>query len=229
MSRQPPHHALIVLTRYPRPGRVKTRLAATLGDEIAAEFSRLSAERLLAESVRLPENVRRYLFFDDPADAARVRGWVGEELRLQPQVAGTFGERLAATFHTVFAEGARKAVIVGSDIPDLTAALVEEAFRLLDHYPLVIGPDHGGGYYLLGMKMLYQDLFFRDLSWGTGRVLGQTLRIMQELDLVPTFLPPLIDVDNEGDLRRWLESREAQQEQRLERYLRRQLGSQAEE
>lgn len=229
MNRQPSHHALIMLARYPRPGRVKSRLADTLGDEIAAEFSRLSAERLFAESGRLPPNVRRYLFYADAADAGRMREWVGEELRLQAQVAGTFGQRMAAAFHTAFAEGARKAVIVGSDIPDLSAPLVEEAFRLLDHYPLVIGPDHGGGYYLLGMKMLYQDLFLRDLAWGTARVLERTLRIIQGLELVPAFLPPLIDVDNEGDLRRWLESRDPGQEERLERYLRRQLDEESHE
>ena len=213
------HNALIMLTRYPRPGRVKSRLASTVGDEIAAEFARLCAERLFAESERLPGSVRRYLFFADPADAAAVRRWVGEGLRLEPQIAGNFGRKMSAALHTAFAEGAHKAIIVGSDIPDLSASLLREAFALLDRYPLVIGPDRGGGYYLLGMKALYADLFLRNLAWGTGRVLGQTLRIMQGLDLVPAFLPSLIDVDTEGDLRRWLRTREPRAAQPLVQYL----------
>lgn len=224
MSRQA-HNALIMLARYPRPGQVKSRLAATVGDEVAAEFARLSAERLFAESGRLPQTVRRYLFFADAADAAEVRRWAGEAFRLQPQVAGDFGRRMSAAFHTAFREGAHKAVIVGSDIPDLSASLLAEAFHLLDQYPLVIGPDRGGGYYLLGMKMLYADLFLREVSWGSERVLGQTLRIMEALDLVPAFLPALIDVDTEGDMRRWLQGREPAAEEALERYLRRHLGA----
>lgn len=218
------HNALIMLARYPRPGRVKSRLASTVGEETAADVARLCAEQLFAESVHLPPSVRRYLFFGDPADARKMRRWAGDDFRLQPQVSGDFGGRMADAFHTAFHEGAHKAVIVGSDIPDLSASLLQQAFTLLDHYPLVIGPDRGGGYYLLGMKMLYIDLFLRDVTWGTNRVLAQTLRIMEALELVPAFLPALIDIDTEGDARRWLRSRERQSGQRLEQYLRRQLG-----
>lgn len=197
--------ALIMMTRLPRPGRVKTRLAARVGDEAAAEFYRLCAERLFRESERLPRGVRRYVFYADVEDARRVRAWAGRSFRYEPQPAGNLGRRLATAFRTVFAQGARTAVVVGTDVPDLSAGVVEEALALLERYPLVIGPDHGGGYYLLGMKMLYADLFLRDLAWGTNRVLGHTLRIMRDLDLVPAFLPALVDVDTVGDLRRWVE------------------------
>lgn len=218
------HNALIMLARYPRPGRVKSRLASTVGEETAADVARLCAERLFVESNRLPPSVRRYLFFADPADAQAMRRWAGDDFRLKPQITGNFGGRMAAAFRTAFGEGAHKAVIVGSDIPDLSESLLQDAFHLLDHYPLVIGPDLGGGYYLLGMKMLYADLFLRDVTWGTNRVLAQTLRIMEVLELVPAFLPALIDIDTEGDARRWLRSRKPQSGRRLEQYLRRQLG-----
>lgn len=197
--------ALIMMTRLPRPGRVKTRLAATVGDETAAEFYRLCAERLFRESRRLPQVVRRYIFYADAEDAERVRAWAGDGFRYEAQPAGNLGRRLASAFHTVFEQGARRAVVVGTDVPDLSAGVVERALALLERYPLVIGPDHGGGYYLLGMRMLYDDLFLRDLSWGTNEVFSQTLRIMRDLELVPAFLPVLIDVDTAGDLRRWVE------------------------
>jgi rSAM/selenodomain-associated transferase 1 len=202
--------ALVVLARLPRPGRVKSRLAATLGEEAAMEVYRLCAEQLFGASERLPRQVARYLFYADPEDRAQVQQWAGRGFYY--------------ALRTVFAEGARKAVIVGSDVPDLSAAVIEEAFALLDRYPLVIGPDEGGGYYLLGMKMLYADLFERRVAWGTERVLAQTLRIMQLLELTPAFLPRLIDVDTAGDLRRWLARQEGRQDE-LARDLRR-LGRQ---
>jgi len=197
--------ALIMMTRLPRPGRVKTRLATTVGDDAAAEFYRLCAERIFRESERLPQEVWRYIFFADVEDAERVRAWAGGGFRYEPQPAGNLGCRLAAAFRTVFGQGARAAVVVGTDVPDLSAGVVEEALTLLQRYPLVIGPDHAGGYYLLGMKMLYADLFLGDLAWGTNRVFGHTLRIMRDLDLVPAFLPALVDVDTVGDLRLWVE------------------------
>lgn len=200
----PEECALIMMTRLPRAGRVKTRLAATVGDDVAAEFYRLCAERLFRESERLPRWVRRYVFYADAEDAQRVREWAGPGFRYEPQPAGNLGHRLAAAFRTVFAQGARAAVVVGTDVPDLSAGVVEAGLGRLERYQLVIGPDHEGGYYLLGMKMLYADLFLRDLAWGTNRVFGQTLRIMRELDLVPAFLPVLVDVDTVGDLRRWV-------------------------
>lgn len=196
--------AIIVLTRLPRAGRVKSRLALTLGDEAAAESYRLTAERLFAECSRLPASVARYLFYADAGDEAAIRAWVGGGFRFVPQHGAHFGRRMRNAFEVVFGEGARKAVIVGSDVPDLTAEIIAEALRLLERYPAVIGPDDGGGYYLLGLKMIYPDLFAGRLPWGTHEVYARTLRLMNGLGLVPAFLPRLIDLDVEGDLWRWL-------------------------
>lgn len=195
--------ALIIMARVPELGRVKSRLAATIGSDAAAEAYRLMAEQLFAECEQLPPYVDRYLFFADARDAGSIRAWAGDAFRYVPQRPGDFGQRMMAAFETVFGEGARRAVIVGSDVPDLSAGIIGEAFRLLDRYPIVIGPDYGGGYYLLGLKMVYPDLFRRRLPWGTHRVLGKTLQIIGELGLAPAFLPRLIDVDVEGDLWQW--------------------------
>ena len=217
--------ALIVMARLPRRGQVKSRLAATIGEEGATEVYRLAAERLFEDSGSLPRRVRRYLFYAGAPDERPLRAWAGDAFHFERQRGPDLGHRLAHAFETVFAQGARKAVVVGSDVPDLSADIIEQAFGLLDHYPLVIGPDHGGGYYLLGMKMLYGDLFLRRLTWGTERVYGQTLRIMQALDLVPAVLPQLIDVDLEGDLRRWLEQgRPNRGQETFEQFVRRLLG-----
>jgi uncharacterized protein len=195
--------ALIILARMPRQGRVKSRLAATIGSSAAAASYRLMAEHLFSECERLPPAVARYLFYADARDAGAIRSWAGNTFQYAPQRPGDFGQRMMAAFQTVFEEGARKAVIVGSDVPDLSAEIIGEALHLLDRYPIVIGPDRGGGYYLLGLKMVYPALFLRRLPWGTHLVLGRTLQIIRELGLAPAFLPHLIDVDVEGDLWQW--------------------------
>jgi uncharacterized protein len=196
--------ALIILARMPQQGRVKSRLAATIGSEAAADSYRLMAEHLFAECERLPPSVTRYLFYADSGDADAIRGWAGSAFHYEPQRPGDFGQRMMAAFQTVFHQGARNAVIVGSDVPDLSAAIISEALHLLNRYPIVIGPDRGGGYYLLGLKMVYPDLFLRRLAWGTHYVLGRTLQIIRELGMAPAVLPRLIDVDVEGDLWQWL-------------------------
>ncbi|MDT8306484.1 MAG: TIGR04282 family arsenosugar biosynthesis glycosyltransferase [Anaerolineae bacterium] len=198
--------AVIILARTPQRGQVKTRLAATLGAEAAAESYRLIAEQLFAECARLDPAIARYLFYAG-RDERAIRAWAGAGFRYVPQRSGDFGQRMMAAFETVFAAGARKAVIAGSDVPDLSAEVIAEALHLLDRYPAVIGPDHGGGYYLLGLRMVYPDLFLRNLAWGTHLVYGHTLEIMQGLGLTPAFLPRLVDVDVEGDLWRWLQDR----------------------
>lgn len=199
--------AVIVLARLPRAGRVKSRLAATLGDEVAAEMYRLMAEGLFAECRRLPASVTCYLFYDGDEDA--IRAWAGSAFRLVAQSGGPFGRRMQDAFGHVFGQGARRAVIVGSDIPDLSAGLIVEALHRLERYPAVIGPDRGGGYYLLGSKRLYPALFSSRLPWGTDRVYEETLRIMGRLGLAPAVLPSLADIDVEADLWRWLQSQPA--------------------
>lgn len=218
MNTAVPHHsqsALIILARYPEAGRVKTRLAASIGDDAATAIYRLCAERLFREARGLPEDVQRYLFFAGEEAKDTIRTWIGEDFHLERQRGEDLGERIRNAFSCVFARGADQAVIVGSDIPDLSATLIEQAYLFLETYDVVIGPDHDGGYYLLGMKQLHEALF-ADVPWGTSRVHGQTLRNIRHLGLSVAFLPVLVDVDTEPDLRRWLDRRHDEEMGELE-------------
>lgn len=211
------------MARHPRLGAVRSRLARTLGDEIATNFHRLSAERLFQELERLPFPVQRILFYADQDEEAALRDWTGERFHYQLQEGKDRGERLCHAFETTFLQPVRKAIIVGTDIPDLTAGLIDEALHLLDSYDVVIGPDHSGGYYLLGLKSLHNELF-HNVPWGTSRVYGHTLRKIKALDLSLAFLPVLIDVNNEDDLRRWMEGDRRSRRGQLEDYLREALA-----
>ena len=215
--------ALIIMVRHPRARAVQSRLAQTLGEEVATEFHRLSAERLFQELEQLPIPIRRYLFYPPGEDKKALRAWTGNRFLYEPQKGLDRGERLRHAFTTIFSKRVRKAVIVSTDIPDLTAGLIDEALHLLDSYDVVIGPDHNGGYYLLGLKALHEELF-HNVPWGTSRVYGETLRTIKALDLSLAFLPVLIDVNTEADLRRWMEAYRRSRRGHLEDYLREALA-----
>ena len=219
-----PEAALIILANHPRLGAAKSRLARTLGEDVATEFHRLSAERLFLELERLPFPVQQYLFYSGNDDEDALRRWTGDRFHYELQQGGDRGERLRHAFASTFARRFRKAVVVGTDIPHLTAGLIDEALHLLDSYDAVIGPDHNGGYYLLGLKALHEELF-KGVPWGTSRVYGHTLRMIKTLDLSLAFLPVLVDVDTEADLRRWMDADRRSRRGHLEDYLRIMLAS----
>ncbi len=194
--------ALIIFARLPQPGRAKTRLAAALGDDFAADFYRRCAEHVLHQTAPLAPTTARYLFHDVAKDAATIRRWLGPYLHYVAQTEGDLGQRMASAFHHVFAAGANSALIIGTDIPDISTDILAAAYAALNSYDVVIGPAGDGGYYLLGINELYVELF-KDIAWSTRRVLVQTLSVTEKLGLSVHRLPMLMDIDTAADLRRW--------------------------
>ena len=197
-----PEICLIIFARFPLPGKVKTRLARDIGDELAAEFYRLCAEHVFRESAKLSGRVQRYLFYDDAHDSKEIQHWAGTQFNFVAQVGRDIGRRLEHVFSTVFEHGSQKAIVLATDVPGLSADIIDEAFRALDSFDVVLGPCPDGGYYLLGMKRLYKELF-TDIPWSTNEVLNKTLNVMRKLGLTVRLLPALADIDTEEDLRHW--------------------------
>ena len=206
--RRPPakEMALLFFARAPRPGRVKTRLAATLGETFATQFYDRCARQVLRESKRVGRAANRYLFCADPEDLPALRRWAGRPFLYAAQVEGDLGQRLSAALALAFSHGAKKAMVLATDAPDLRAHHMIEAAQALDAHDLAIGPSMDGGYYLLAMKRLYPQLFI-DMPWSTSQVLSETLSRARALGLSVHHLPTLWDVDTEQDLRRWWNQR----------------------
>jgi rSAM/selenodomain-associated transferase 1 len=196
--------ALLVFVRAPRPGKVKTRLARSLGDEKAAEFYRLCTDAALEEIGQLSREVEKYICFAEPINKYEMKRLAGLGFKVAVQEGESLGQRLCNAFSRVLENGARKVFIVASDVPDLSAKIMKEAVSGLDNSDVIIGPCYDGGYYLIGMKELHEELF-HGISWGTERVCQQTLNIAEENGLTVRQLPILSDIDTEADLRQWSE------------------------
>jgi hypothetical protein len=188
--------AILVFVRAAEAGRVKTRLAAAIGAEGALRVYRRLAEHTVREARAVDAELRIHF---TPADRElQVRAWLGDA-RYLPQAGGDLGTRMEAAFRAAFADGAERVVIIGSDLPDLSAALLRDAFAALDTYPAVLGPARDGGYYLLGMRAPIPGVF-DGVPWSTPEVLTLTLERLRAAGIEPALLATLSDVDEVGDL-----------------------------
>jgi len=194
--------AIIIFARYTIEGKVKTRLAATLGSHYAKEFYKIITHSTITEVKRIRKSYK-YVFYSDNKGKRQIKKWLGRRFFYAPQEGGTLGEKMSNAFLKLFSHGARKAIIVGTDIPDLTNKIIEEAISRLDSYDIVIGPAKDGGYYLLGMKKLHSNLF-EGIEFSTPSVLQQTINMIEKLNLRYFLLPELHDIDTEEELIRWL-------------------------
>jgi rSAM/selenodomain-associated transferase 1 len=138
----------------------------------------------------------RWLFYSDFVDENDA--WSPDYFEKKVQHPGDLGERMQQAFETAFSAGAQKVVIIGSDCPELSGALLDQAFATLDHADFVLGPVPDGGYYLLGMKAPAPALF-EDIAWSTETVREKTLEKMAALGKTCALLPVLADIDTEAD------------------------------
>jgi len=200
--------ALLVFSRLPRKGFVKSRLAAHIGVQRAFEcFLKLSGRCLEAASgVCSARFLYLYPGHWTSGDLHPLRP-VLLHFRLRVQRPGDLGEKMAMAFCDMFSQGYSRAVIIGADIPLITAQIIEEAFFLLETKDVVLGPAFDGGYYLIGIRAKSRGwpVLFEEVRWGTAMVLEDTIKKAVKTGLNPALLRPLFDVDTRDDLWRWRE------------------------
>lgn len=188
---------VLVFAKNPEPGRVKTRLAAEIGEEEAARLYRRLGRRVV-DQLR-GGDYRLVVCYDPPGAGEEIVHWLdGEELDLRPQAEGELGVRLEAAFGDAFRES-RRVCVVGTDAPGVDRSLVEEAFRALDTADVVLGPAEDGGYYLMALSQPAPALF-REIPWSTSAVLETTEARAREAGLTVARLRTLSDVDTAADL-----------------------------
>lgn len=161
---------LLIFTRNPKLGKCKTRLAATIGDQAALDIYMI----LIRHTAEITKylNCSKEVYYSDEVPDNDLWGKDNYAKRLQE--GNDLGERMYNAFKSGFQKGYKKIILIGSDIYDLNSETIEEAFLEMENADFVIGPAADGGYYLVGMKTLNNEIF-QNKNWGTESVLEDTL------------------------------------------------------
>jgi uncharacterized protein len=194
---------IIIFTRYPEPGKTKTRLIPALGDVGAANLQRKMTEYTLSQVKELQSNTAISLEIRFAGGNLQLmQDWLGSDLVYQLQGEGDLGSRMMRSLLYAFQKNAEQVVIIGTDCPGVNPQILTTAFEQLHIFDLVLGPAIDGGYYLIGLRQPFSELL-TNIDWGTSQVLSQTLDIAQKLNLSVGYLPTLADVDRPEDLPIW--------------------------
>lgn len=197
-----PGRHLIVFTRYPEPGRTKTRMIGALGADGAAQLQTDMTRHTLRTTQAMRRSDVAVEVRYEGGDGPSMQKLFGRRLHFVRQGDGDLGQRMARATHAALAGGAERVVVIGTDCPDLTAELVDQAFEQLAACDTVLGPSKDGGYYLIGLSSPLPALFDGP-DWGGEQVLQQTLDIAKNQGISVHHLNELDDVDRPEDLTVW--------------------------
>lgn len=188
----------IIFLKYPIEGRVKTRLAKTIGEEKALKIYKYLAEKVVLGCKS--DNYDTALFIDGNIEG--FKAWLGDDKRYVFQSEGELGERLDKAFVWAYDGGYKRCAVTGSDIANLTAAEVSTALGALDTSDSALGKSTDGGYYLIAFRndSYLSDVFY-DIEWSTDRVLRETTEKLDNRNLSYTIIKELADIDTEDDLK----------------------------
>ncbi len=186
---------LMIFIKNPIRGKVKTRLASTIGDEKALKVY----NKLLEHTHKIVSRVKvdKAVFYSDYISEDDF--WKKLEFQKLLQKGENLGDKMSNAFITTFNMGYKRVVIIGSDCFEIDEDILTDAFRILEETEIVLGPAKDGGYYLLGMQKHHKQ-FFENKTWSAENVLLDTLLDISNLKLTFKLLPTLSDIDEEKDL-----------------------------
>ena len=197
---------ILLFTKYPEPGNVKTRLAKDIGNDMACKVY----EKLLFNSwYTVIQSSYPYVVCLSPSDKI-------DEFKqhyntsVVPQKGDDIGDRMSHNFKQFFDLGYDRIILCGADILDMNPALFQEGFSALENHDCVIGPSYDGGYYAIGFnrKAFRQDIF-SGFAWSTPQVYSNTLKIISKSNLSLYTLPRRMDLDTFDDIKEYLSSNES--------------------
>jgi len=200
----PPSVTLQVFAKEPLPGRVKTRLAATVGAGEAAGHYVSLVERTLAIAVaaRSAGVVDRVELWGTPDIAAPTfTAWAGRfDVELKAQTGGDLGARMRHASHSALSAGSHS-LLIGTDCPALDVAYLAQATAALEEHDAVFGPAEDGGYVLVGLARAVDA--FSSVPWSSTDTMAATRAKLGARRITWRELPTLWDVDSPADLARW--------------------------
>jgi len=187
----------ILMYKAPELGRVKTRLAKSVGDSAALELYRWMGQRQLSE---VPAEWELETRFSPDSSESVMREWLGSRTLLRPQGGGDLGDRMMRAARSCLGNGVeQKTIFLGADCLGLDESALKKAALSLDNADFVLGPASDGGYYLLGIKS-FESSIFHGINWGSPSVLKETIDRIRSLDKAMELLEQRVDVDDWKDL-----------------------------
>ncbi len=192
--------ALILFVKSPVSGRVKTRLAASIGDLHARNLYVCFVRDVVRTAKQIKGDL--HIFYHPPHSIRQIKDVFGVARYCQPQTGKDLGEKMSHAFGVIFRQHYRRALLIGSDTPDLPKEILDDAMSALNHHGAVIGPSVDGGYYLIGFRSeTFTATVFEHIAWSTGEVYAETLKNFSQQNLAVHCLPIWQDVDNRTDLK----------------------------
>lgn len=190
--------ALLIFAKAPLPGEVKTRLITDLTKEEAARLYEAFIYDILNSTSRI--GAERFLFCHPAIDHTFFQGISNDMgIRLMEQKGRDLGERMENAMSLLFGYGFNRVIIIGADSPTLPIEYIEEGFKGLIGYQIVIGPSIDGGYYLIGARDSVPSIF-DGIPWGTKMVFRMTLEKGASVGSGLYILPFWYDIDTIDDL-----------------------------
>lgn len=179
---------LMIFTRNPELGKVKTRLSKSVGDIMALDIYQF----LLDKTKEVTKNISadKVVYYSEKITENDL--WSSSLYKKEVQFGDDLGAKMEYAFQTAFENNYEKVLLIGSDLYDLEPSHINEAFEKLKNKDVVIGPALDGGYYLVGLKKNYPEIF-KNKRWGTSSVRKDTLKNLEKVDV--HLLPILNDVD----------------------------------
>ncbi|MHA1908935.1 MAG: TIGR04282 family arsenosugar biosynthesis glycosyltransferase [Candidatus Thorarchaeota archaeon] len=216
MEKSPKQHqpGIFILMKYPELGKVKSRLARSIGDEPAANLYRAFIEDTLAtvQSLGIAYHIAVY----PPESEPMFSEWLGPSHKFFHQEGKNLGERLQNGFKTMFEIGYRQVIALASDSPDLPCEILDNAISSFHTSNVVVGPATDGGYYLIGFSSEHfiPDAFV-DVTWGTEYVFEETMAQVESVTRDVHVLSEWVDIDTKNQLRQFYEKYKMQSSHNL--------------
>ena len=192
-----PKNLLIIFVKNIKLGKVKTRLAKTVGDDNAFKVYKALVE--VTEKATSNLKVDKRIYF---SDAIIDEKWPNDNKAVQ--IGNDLGERMSNAFQNGFADGYDNIVLIGSDLPNISRDIINHGFETLKNNDVVFGPAEDGGYYLVGFSK-FHNCVFENKAWSTSNLLEETLSDLEQKKIEVSLIETLNDIDTFEDLQAYPE------------------------
>jgi len=198
---------ILLFVKYPEKGKVKLRLSVDINEDIVQDLYRCFVQDTLTRVKKIDSQL--FICFFPVEAQKKFRKWLGSTLLFLSQNGVDLGERMKNCFTDVFTKGFRRAILIGSDSPDLPKKYIKQAFTILQTRDVVLGPAVDGGYYLIGFNThTFTPSVFENISWGNQTVFQETMMKIKQAHRSLGRLPIWSDVDTIADLKHLIQRAE---------------------